>query len=199
MENVTRARTEGLGARTIGEKAKASEALSSAVGNLFAVAENYPNLKASENYLALQKRLTGLENEIADRREFYNDSVNNFNVRIQQFPDVLLAGPLGFKPREMFKVNRTLPNGYNRAKISALQYLVNVHSSNDHPKTAVIDKGQPPAVPASSHVKVRRILRRGTTLPVTPVTVPVTVPAPVPVPSEDHCSWGDRCTTPSWD
>ena len=105
MENVTLARTQGLEARTIGEKAKASAALSSAVGSLFAVAEKYPDLKASESYLALQKRLTGLENEIADRREFYNDSVNNFNVRIQQFPDVFLARPLGFKPREMFKVN----------------------------------------------------------------------------------------------
>jgi LemA protein len=67
------------------------------LGNLFAVAENYPDLKANETFLHLQSRITGLENSIADRREFYNDSVNINNVRIEQFPDLILAKYFGFK------------------------------------------------------------------------------------------------------
>jgi len=105
MENVTRARTEGMGAQTVGDKAKAEAGLSAAVGQLFAVAENYPTLKATENFMALQKRLTGLEDAIADRREFYNDSVANFNTRIQQFPDLMVANAMKLKPRDMFNVS----------------------------------------------------------------------------------------------
>ncbi|MEW8507393.1 MAG: LemA family protein [Candidatus Thiodiazotropha sp.] len=68
------------------------------LGSLFAVAENYPDLKANDTFLHLQSRITGLENSIADRREFYNDSVNSNNVRIEQFPDIILAKRFGFKP-----------------------------------------------------------------------------------------------------
>ncbi|PVV11108.1 MAG: hypothetical protein B6D72_10855 [gamma proteobacterium symbiont of Ctena orbiculata] len=68
------------------------------LGSLFAVAENYPDLKANDTFLHLQSRITGLENSIADRREFYNDSVNSNNVRIEQFPDIILARQFGFKP-----------------------------------------------------------------------------------------------------
>ena len=74
-----------------------------AVKTLFAVAENYPNLKANENFLKLQGRITGLENEIADRREFYNDSVTAYNIRIQSIPDIVLAKLLGYKPEILFK------------------------------------------------------------------------------------------------
>jgi LemA protein len=73
------------------------------LGNLFAIAENYPDLKANETFLHLQSRITGLENSIADRREFYNDSVNNNNVRIEQFPDIILARYLSFKPAEFLE------------------------------------------------------------------------------------------------
>jgi len=65
--------------------------------NLFAVAEAYPELKADESFQHLQTRITGLENAIADRREFYNESANNNNIRIEQFPDILIARLLGFK------------------------------------------------------------------------------------------------------
>jgi len=105
LEGVTRARAEALAAQGVGNKAKADQALGSAVQNLFAVAEKYPELRAGGNFLALQKRLTGLENEIADRREFYNDSVTALNTRIQQFPDLVLAGWMKLSPREFFKVD----------------------------------------------------------------------------------------------
>jgi len=71
---------------------------------LFAVAENYPDLKANSNFLQLQSRITDLEEKIADRREFYNDSVNSYNIRIQQLPDVFIARLINFQPHELFTV-----------------------------------------------------------------------------------------------
>ena len=68
------------------------------------MAENYPQLKASDNFLKLQERITDLESQIADRREFYNDSVNTYNVHIQQAPDMVVAGWMHLQPRQMFKV-----------------------------------------------------------------------------------------------
>jgi LemA protein len=106
LEDLTKARTAWMKAESgsLAQKAAASDTLSGALKSLFAVAENYPPLRASENFQQLQGRISGLENEIADRREFYNDSVNNFNIRIQSFPDVIVAGRMGFKqPFEMFK------------------------------------------------------------------------------------------------
>ena len=104
LEDIARLRTSMLGAQTLGEKAKNSEAMSVALKSLFAVAENYPKLKASDNFLELQKQLAAIENQIADRREFYNDSVLLFNTRIRSLPDMVLAIPLGFREREYFKV-----------------------------------------------------------------------------------------------
>jgi LemA protein len=82
---------------------RAESALTSSLGGLYAVAENYPDLKADQTFINLQQRITGLENQIADRREFYNDSVNNNNVRIQQFPDVIVAGIFNFERKEMLR------------------------------------------------------------------------------------------------
>ncbi|HDP89637.1 MAG TPA: LemA family protein [Thioalkalivibrio sp.] len=73
------------------------------LGQLFAVAEDYPDLKANENFRHLQQRISGLENAIADRREYYNESVNRNNVRIQQFPDVIVARLFGFGPFELLQ------------------------------------------------------------------------------------------------
>lgn len=78
----------------------AETALRSGLGDLFALAEDYPELKANESFQHLQSRITGLENSIADRREFYNASVNIFNTHIEQFPDLLVARPLNFTERE---------------------------------------------------------------------------------------------------
>lgn len=100
---ITEARTSFLNAKTLPAKAKANNMMSEALKSLFAVAENYPQLKANENFKQLQERVSGLEIEITDRREFYNDSVNIFNARIQQIPYVFLAKPLGYAAKPFFK------------------------------------------------------------------------------------------------
>ena len=78
--------------------------MTSALRGLFAVAEKYPQLKANDNFMQLEKRITELESEIADRREFYNDCVNTLNIRIQQFPDTFIASFMSLQQRSMFKV-----------------------------------------------------------------------------------------------
>lgn len=77
------------------------------LGNLFALAEDYPDLKANQSFQHLQSRITGIEHNIADRREFYNDSVNLNNVRIEQFPDVVIARNLGFKAFDLLEFTAT--------------------------------------------------------------------------------------------
>jgi len=83
----------------------AEKELSAGVGRLLAVAENYPDLKSSGNFLDLQRRITGLEEQIAHRREFYNDAVNINNVRMEQFPDRLLVGVAGLQRRPLFQAS----------------------------------------------------------------------------------------------
>ena len=107
LENLTKARTNFLNANTVAETAAADNMISGALKSLFAVSENYPNLKANENFMQLQKRISGIENEIADRREFYNDSVNQYNIRIQSIPDVIVARMMGYTNEEMFEVAET--------------------------------------------------------------------------------------------
>ena len=100
LERVMAARAQVASARERGDVAAVGQAegmLRMGLGNLFAVAEAYPELKANESFQHLQTRITGLENGIADRRELYNEAVNLNNVRIEQFPDVLLARTFGFK------------------------------------------------------------------------------------------------------
>ena len=105
LTDITKARTAIMRAETIPQKAKADGMLSAALKNLFAVAENYPKLEANTSFIQLQGRISGIENELADRREFYNDSVNEYNIRIQSFPDMIVAGILGYtQPEVMFKV-----------------------------------------------------------------------------------------------
>ncbi len=104
LADLTRARTDFLKAKTMSEKAEADNIISGALKTIFAVAENYPNLKANENFIQLQGRISGLENELADRREFYNDSVNTFNIRIESFPDMIIANSMKLARQEMFKV-----------------------------------------------------------------------------------------------
>ena len=100
LTELTKARTAFLSAKTMSKKAAADNMISGTLKSIFAVAENYPNLKANENFLNLQGRISGLENELADRREFYNDAVNSFNIRIQSFPDMIIAKRLGFTQSE---------------------------------------------------------------------------------------------------
>ena len=103
LEEIARLRTAMMSADGPAEKARHSEAISSTLKTMFAVAENYPNLKASENFLKLQDQLSQIENQIADRREFYNDSVMLFNTRIHSIPDMVFASLLRFKDREYFR------------------------------------------------------------------------------------------------
>lgn len=103
LTDITKLRASVANANGPAAKAAASDLLSGVLGKLFAVAENYPQLRASENFHQLQDRVSGLENAIADRREFYNDSVNTYNIRIQQIPDSFIAGMMHLMQREMFK------------------------------------------------------------------------------------------------
>jgi LemA protein len=105
LEAVTRARAASLNAASIPQKAQADLFLTGALRSLFAVAENYPDLKANQNFLALQNRISELEERIADRREFFNDDVNTYNTRIAQLPEVFLARIMELRPRQLFQVN----------------------------------------------------------------------------------------------
>jgi LemA protein len=102
---VTEARTAFMRATSVGEKAQADNLISGALKSLFAVAENYPELKANNNFMQLQGRISELEEKIADRREFFNDDVNTYNIRIQQLPDVFVAHLLNLQRRDLFKVS----------------------------------------------------------------------------------------------
>ena len=104
FQKVTQARSMYQQAVSMDQKAQADQTMTSALRGFFAVAENYPELKANNNFMQLQKRITELESQIADRREFYNDSVNTFNIRIQQMPDTFVASFMNLQPRPMFKV-----------------------------------------------------------------------------------------------
>jgi LemA protein len=104
LEMIVQARTAYQSATTVAEKAQADIGLTGALKTLFAVAENYPDLKANNDFLQLQSRITDLEEKIADRREFFNDSVNTYNIRILQFPDVMVARMLNYQAHDLFKV-----------------------------------------------------------------------------------------------
>ena len=97
FERIALARSQYDRAVTISQKAQADQSMTQATRGLLAVAENYPQLRASDNFLKLQGRITDLESQIADRREFYNDSVNVNNVRAEQFPDTVVARLFGFR------------------------------------------------------------------------------------------------------
>lgn len=105
LTRVTDARAALLGARGVAEQSQADNALRSAIGGLFAVAEAYPELKADSAFNQLQERISEVEDQIADRREFYNHSVNSFNIRIEQVPDTFVAGMMRLTPRELFEVS----------------------------------------------------------------------------------------------
>ena len=101
---ITEARTAYMKAGSVSEKAQADNMITGALKSLFAVSENYPDLKANNNFMQLQRRISELEEKIADRREFFNDDVNTYNIRIQQLPDVFLAGLMHLQHRDLFKV-----------------------------------------------------------------------------------------------
>ena len=106
FEEVTKARTQAMGAQTVAEKDKAENMLSGALKSLFAVAENYPTLKASDNFSKLQDQLTDTEDKIEASRRFYNANVRDLNTKIQTFPTNILANMFGFTQQEFFQASQ---------------------------------------------------------------------------------------------
>ncbi len=104
LDSVTQARSKAVSAGTVGEKANAEGALSGAIGRFMLVVENYPDLKANQNFLALQEELTSTENKIGFSRQNYNDQVLFYNNKIQMFPSNVIAGMFNFKAEEFFEL-----------------------------------------------------------------------------------------------
>ncbi len=104
FENVTNARTGVKAAQGTGERIAAENMLTRAMMSLYAVAENYPDLKASQNFQHLMSELSDIENKLAAARRFFNNATAEINTAIEQFPAVLFAGALGFKKEEFFEV-----------------------------------------------------------------------------------------------
>src|SRR3989304_1852105 len=103
FENVTKARSALMKAEGPHEKAKADDMLTGALKSLFAVAENYPNLRASENFQQLQKELSDTEDKVAYARQFYNNVVMEFNTKIAMFPNAIIANAFAFKTEEFYE------------------------------------------------------------------------------------------------
>ena len=105
FEAVTQARAAAMGAQNPAQSAKAEGILGASLGRLFAVAEAYPELKASENFQQLQGELTNTEDQISGSRRIYNAAVNEYNTKVQTVPGTFVAGPLGFAKREFFELD----------------------------------------------------------------------------------------------
>lgn len=105
FDKLSEARGALVGAKGVAQRAEAESMLTRALGQFFAVAEAYPDLKANTAFQSLQNRISELENQIADRREFYNDTVTTFNTRILQIPDKYVADWLSCQPADLFKVD----------------------------------------------------------------------------------------------
>lgn len=104
LEAVTKSRRAYDAGSNSSEKAQAENQIVSALGRLFAVAEQYPDLKANQEFLTIQQRISALESMIADRREFYNDSVNIYNIAIEQIPTMWVAEQAGYRARPLLTV-----------------------------------------------------------------------------------------------
>ena len=104
LENITKARSQAVEAESVGDKAKAEGELTKALGKFNLVVENYPDLKANQNFLSLQEELTSTENKISFSRQNYNDQVLFYNNKIQMFPSNIIAGMFNFKTEEFFEI-----------------------------------------------------------------------------------------------
>jgi LemA protein len=105
FENVAEMRSRAMGAQSVDDQAKAENMITAGLRQLMAVAENYPDLKANQNFLALQEELTATESKIAYARQFYNDQVMRLNTKIQSFPSSVIAGMFHFTPRAFFNID----------------------------------------------------------------------------------------------
>jgi LemA protein len=112
MDDVTKARAAMVGAGSIGAKVKAGDMLQAALGKIFAIAENYPNLKANENFLQLQQELSSIEDKVAYSRQYYNDSVLSLENASEQFPGVIFFKMFGRQKKDYLKIpeaNKEMP------------------------------------------------------------------------------------------
>ncbi len=116
FEAVTQARAAAINAQSVKEQSHAENMLTGALKSLFAVSEAYPELKANQNFLALQEELTGTEGKVAYSRQFYNDMVMQLNTAIQKFPGNLVASLFGIKPREYFEIEEEAARGPVKVK-----------------------------------------------------------------------------------
>jgi LemA protein len=126
LDEVTKARTEAMGAQTVGQAAQADNMFQQALKSLFAVAENYPDLKANQGFQQLQAEVVDTEDKIQAARRFYNGAARDLNIKIQTFPTNMFAGAMGFKQREFFDVDA------NQAE--AVKEPVKVDFAADAPK-----------------------------------------------------------------
>jgi LemA protein len=113
FEKVAEARNAAIAAKTVPDQAQAENQITGALRQLFAVVEAYPDLKANQNFLALQEELTATEGRIAFARQFYNDTVLSYNNKVQQFPSRIIAGMFNFTPREFFQVEEAATGPVN--------------------------------------------------------------------------------------
>jgi LemA protein len=111
FERVTQARAAAVNAQTVKDQGQAENVLTGALKSLFAVAENYPDLKANQNFLMLQEELAGTEGKVAYARQFYNDNVMKFNMSQQVFPSSIIANMFSFKPRDYFQIEDEVARG----------------------------------------------------------------------------------------
>ncbi len=118
LENVTKARNLAAQASGVGEQAKAESGLNQALSNFFVVAENYPDLKANQNFLALQEELTSTENKIGFARQAYNDQAMQFNNKIEMFPGNIVAGMFSFKQAEFFEIEEAAERAVPKVSFS---------------------------------------------------------------------------------
>lgn len=107
FQNVTKARTQAMAAKNPAQKGKAENALTETLKSLFAVAENYPELKASKNFLQLQRELRDTEDKIQAARRFYNTNVRDLNIKIESFPARIIANAFNFQKKELFELEET--------------------------------------------------------------------------------------------
>jgi len=119
LENVTRARAQAVSAQGVGAQAQAEQTLTGALGRLMLVVEQYPDLKANQNFLALQEELTSTENKIGFARQNYNDNVMLYNTRIESVPTNIVAGMFQFKPEEHFELQEEAAREAPKVSFSA--------------------------------------------------------------------------------
>ncbi|KKT80726.1 MAG: LemA family protein [Parcubacteria group bacterium GW2011_GWF2_44_8b] len=111
FENVTKARAAAMGAGTLAEKGQAENILTGALKSIFAIAEAYPDLKANQNFLELQRELTDTENKIQAARRFYNTNIRDLNTKVESFPNNIIASVFRFSQMEFFELEETSARG----------------------------------------------------------------------------------------